>query len=62
MSFVIKCGKCGNEQSFEQNDKARNTNIDITTIESGTWQPYTMGLSIFCENINCDNCIDLYYD
>ena len=61
MSFTIKCDKCGNEQSFKQDDKARNTNIDMEIGMSRGYQPYPVDITIFCENLDCNNTIDLKY-
>lgn len=61
MSFTIKCDKCGNEQSFKQGDKARNTNIDMEIGTTGGYQPYPNEITIFCENHECNNMIDLKY-
>lgn len=61
MSFTIKCDKCGNEQTFEKNDKARNTNIDMEVGMSGGYQPYPNEITIFCQNSKCYEYIDLKY-
>ena len=61
MSFKIKCEVCGNEQSFKQGDKARNTDIDMEIGMSGGYQPYPNEITIFCENHQCDNMVDLEY-
>ena len=61
MSFTIKCEKCGNKQTFKQGDKARNANIDMEIGLTGTWQPYPNEITIFCENLECNNMIDLDY-
>lgn len=61
MSFTIKCDKCGNEQSFKQGDKARNTHIDMEIGMTSGYQPYPNEITIFCENSECNNMIDLTY-
>ena len=61
MSFVIKCIECGNEQIFKQNDRARNTEIDMEIGMSRGFQPYPNEITIFCENQKCNNMIDLKY-
>jgi hypothetical protein len=61
MSFTIKCDKCGNEQSFKQGDKARNTKIDMEIGMSGGYQPYPNEITLFCENPKCNNMVDLKY-
>lgn len=61
MTFTIKCDKCGNEQSFKQGDKARNTDIDLEIYMSRDYQSYPIEITIFCENHECNNMVDLKY-
>ena len=62
MGFTIKCNKCGNEQVFTNESKRWEENIEIDVDMSHTFSGSTVNtVDIFCENINCNQYIELKY-
>lgn len=61
MAFTITCDKCGNKETFKQGDRARSKDIDMEIGMSSDYQPYPVDISFFCENVKCNNYIDLKY-
>lgn len=62
MSFIIKCNKCGGEQEFTSNSKRFEENISIDIYVRGTYMGEVVeSIEIECENINCNNAIEIKY-
>jgi len=61
MAFVIECTECGNKQTFNPGDNARNTHIDMLIGDTGGYQPAPNEITIYCENQACNHSVDLTY-
>lgn len=60
-SFTIKCDKCGNISSFKNGSATNNGHIHMAINYENSWQEDVEDISMYCENINCDNYVDLAY-
>lgn len=62
MSFTIKCDKCNNEMKIIDNKSYIDGIIDLYPYEDIDSWGYLekSGLSIYCNNDDCKNEIDIY--
>lgn len=61
MTFTITCDKCSGKQTFSQDEHARGDVIDMEVGLTGGYTPYPNEITLFCENTECRNTVDLKY-
>lgn len=62
MSFLITCGKCGNEVNFYNKDSRLGDKIQIIPDVVSDWRDGSyqiLGVDIYCENIECRHEVEL---